>query len=306
MTERENVLHVLRHDGQAKWVPVVSRAVCIPQVRLNRDKVTEGQDWFGVTWRESTPVSPPLFDDVTQWREYVKFPDQDSLDWRGEADRLRPSIDRENKAVWMMMSQGLFERMHSLMGFENALVSFYEAPEETAALIAALAEFRYRLTEKLLEWFDPDIINYRDDYGSQQNLLFSPEIFRTFFRPHLERLARQAHERGKLFVLHSCGKVDALIGDFVALGADAWDSVQPCCDLKGICENYGHTLAFSSSLDLQAFTTCTPQQARQIVRDTIDLLGRHRSLMIWDVFPLELPLDSGVITDEVIKYGKFQ
>ena len=306
MTERENVLHALRHDGQAEWVATINNAVCILPLSLNRDKVQDGLDWFGVTWRESTPVSPPLFDDVTEWRKFVKFPDLDAMDWEGEAKRLEPMIDRENKAVWSMMSQGLFERMHSLMGFENALCSFYDEPEAAAELIAALADFRYRLTEKILDYFDPDIINFRDDYGSQQNLMFSPDIFRDFFKPHIRRLAKQAHDRGKIFVLHSCGKVDSLIGDFVELGTDSWDSVQPCCDLKGIYEQYGDKLGFSSTLDLQMFSTCTEEEARQCVRDTIDLLGGNHSLVLWDEFPLELPLDSAVITDEAIRYGVYR
>jgi uroporphyrinogen decarboxylase len=272
MTERENALHALRGDGQTAWVPCVSKSVDILFPDVIEDKKREGTDWFGVRWREEVPVSH-LTEDICSWRDVVKFRDLDAIDWEGNAKEILPKLDRKNRVIWAMLSVGLFERLHTILSFEDALASFYEEPEEVAALIAALADFRFRLTEKVLQYYDPDVINFRDDYGTQLSTFFSPDIFRRFFKPHIQRLADQAHSHGKLFVLHCCGKVDSLIGDFVELGVDAWDSVQPCCDLPAIFSKYGNQIGFVPVLDLQRFQFCSEEEARAIVRNAIDMLG---------------------------------
>lgn len=48
MTEKENVLHALRHDGQARWISNFTDSVIFFTAKKNRDKIEEGQDWFGV------------------------------------------------------------------------------------------------------------------------------------------------------------------------------------------------------------------------------------------------------------------
>lgn len=304
MTERENALHALRGDGKTAWVPCISKSVDLLLSPYIEEKKREGMDWFGIDWKDEVPVTR-LTDDITRWREVLKFPDLEAIDWKSAAEAAEKTLDRKNRVTWAMISVGLFERLHTILSFEDALTSFYLEPDETSALISALADFRYRLTEKVLDYFDPDVINFRDDYGTQLNTFFSPEIFRTFLKPHITRLVKQAHDRDKIFVLHCCGKVDSLIGEFVDMGVDVWDSVQPCCNLPEIYASWGDRIGFCSVLDLQLFQQCTEEEARASVRNTIDMLGGNRRLMIWDSFPLSLPLSESVITDEVTRYGKY-
>ena len=304
MTEKENVLHVLRHDGQAQWIPNFKDAVIFFTPQKARDKVEQGKDWFGVPWREFTPLNEPLFDDIFEWREHLVFPDLDAIDWEEEASQVRPTWDRENKALWMACSQGLFDRLQSFLGPVNGMTAFYDDPEATKQLLAALTDFRIRLMEKLIDRYDPDIVDYRDDYGTQTGLFFSPEIFDEFFKPNLQRIFDYVHSRGKILVQHCCGKVDRLVGRCVELGADTWDSVQPCCDLPAIYAEYGDKIGFSSNMDLQKFATCTEEEARQVVRYYIDTLGGRKNLLLWDVYPLKLGLNPDVLTDEIKRYGR--
>ena len=98
--------------------------------------------------------------------------------------------------------------------------------------------------------------------------------------------------------------MDRLVGRFVELGADTWDSVQPCCDLPAIYAEYGDKIGFSSNMDLQKFATCTEEEARQVVRYYIDTLGGRNNLLLWDVYPLKLGLNPDVLTDEIKRYGR--
>lgn len=302
MTERENVLHALSHDRKTQWVPVVSKSIQFLKASCHQDKIQSGLDWFGVEWRDEIPVKP-LFDDICSWREYVHFPNLDAMDW--EKERLQLAWRDSAKASWVMCSQGFFERLHTFVGFENALVAMYEEPDAVHELVEAMTDFRLHLIDKIVETLDPDIIDYRDDYGTQLNTFFSRDMFREFFAPAIQRVARHVKSKGKVFVLHSCGKVDSLVGDFIDLGADAWDSVQSCCDLDSIYEKYGKSLSFScSSMEMQKFSACTEDEIRQIVRHTIDRLGRFGNVLIWDEFPIDIKMKTSIITSEVAAYGK--
>lgn len=303
MTEKENVLHALRHDGQARWISNFTDSVIFFTAKKSRDKIEEGQDWFGVSWRDFAPLNQPLFEDVAEWSEKLVFPDLDAIDWEEEARMVRPTFDRENKALWLSLSQGLFDRLQSFLGFENGITAFYDDPDATHELLDALTDFRIRLMEKLIDCYDPDIVDYRDDFGTQTSLFFSPDIYDEFFKDRIKRIADYVHQRGKIFVQHSCGKVDLLIGRFIENGADTWDSVQPCCDLAAIYAQYGDKLGFSSNMDMQKFATCSDEEAREVVRYYIDTLGGRKNLLLWDLYPIDLPLDPRVLSDEVKRYG---
>ena len=71
--------------------------------------------------------------------ELVKFPDLDAWDWSKveEIDHIS-EIDRENKVFEIMFVNGPFERLHMLMGFENALCALLTDPEEVEGILQHL------------------------------------------------------------------------------------------------------------------------------------------------------------------------
>lgn len=106
-----------------------------------------GVDWFGVPWKYESSVDAiapdhsvePIMEDICDWRELVKFPDLDAWDWSKveEIDHIS-EIDRENKVFEIMFVNGPFERLHMLMGFENALCALLTDPEEVGRILQHL------------------------------------------------------------------------------------------------------------------------------------------------------------------------
>jgi hypothetical protein len=129
-----------------------------------------------------------------------------------------------------------------------------------------------------------------------------------FFKDGLKKLFDAIHEHGKIAILHSCGHIDPLIGDFVEIGVDCWDSVQSCCNLPEIYKKYGRQLSFTPSLNMQVLFagSATPDMARRMVRDTVDMLGRFGNVMIRDTPParFEYPEIIAAIRDECDTYGR--
>ena len=70
-----------------------------PEAVNERPEGHDGYDWFGVHWTfdpatgAPSPTSgvPHVITDLEHWREQVKFPDLDAIDWEAEGRRDRKS-----------------------------------------------------------------------------------------------------------------------------------------------------------------------------------------------------------------------
>ena len=138
--------------------------------------------------------------------------------------------DREHQVVNVMMLNGMFERLHVLMGFEEALCALLTEPEEVGAFFDALADFKCKLLDKLKEYYNPDIVTFHDDWGTQRGPFMSPDTWRELVKPRIQRIVDHCHELGILFLMHSCGKYDQLIPDISEMGID----VLQCMDIMDI------------------------------------------------------------------------
>lgn len=304
MTQKENFLKIIKRESP-EWIPCLTEEVYIGEVSPLFDRVDNGYDWFGVRWIDSVPhESDPILKDITMWKDIIKFPGLDDIDWETAAAKDMQGYNRDEKAVWIPVRVGLFERIQTFLGFQETLVSFYEEPEALQELIDAYTQYRIRVMDKIITYYDPDIVSIHDDYGTQLALMISPEMWRQFFKASLKKIVDYVHSRGKLFVLHSCGKVDDIVGDFVDLKIDAWDSVMFCCNLKNIYEQYGTQISFTTSMDLQKLTDCSTQEAKQMVRDTIQLLGKYGNVVPRDDGP-KVPIENlEAIREEIKTYGR--
>ena len=91
-----------------------------------------------------------------------------------------------------------------------------------------------------------------DDLGTQKDLFFSPDTFRTIFKPYYKKLADELHTRNMKFFMHSCGKIYKIVPDLIDAGSDVFQLDQP--ELSGSetwAKEFGHTAAFYCPVDIQ-------------------------------------------------------
>ncbi len=121
------------------------------------------------------------------------------------------------------------EMGHMLFGYQEFMVSLI--------LNKSFIEyFLSKLEEKYLEEIELylnrvgkyiDIIVLGDDYGTQEGLQISLEMFRQLFKPHLKALCDFIEERSDVYIFqHSCGAVSKLIPDFIDAGIQILNPVQ--------------------------------------------------------------------------------
>ena len=179
-TYKENMFRLMRHE-KPYWIPVASENnLVIPDVVLERPALNRGgKDWFGVEWQYVENIHAPsiapgfvLFEEAEEWRTALKFPDLDAIDWEKNAELICRELDPD-KANAFVLFNGCFERLHSLMGFENALCAMLTDPEEISDLFHAIADFKIKLIDRLITYYPVDTIVYHDDWGTNDNTFFS-------------------------------------------------------------------------------------------------------------------------------------
>jgi len=110
-----------------------------------------------------------------------------------------------------------------------------------------------------------DVVMIFDDYGTTGQTQISPKMWREFTLPQLKRIIDAIHEAGALAMLHSCGYVMPLLGDFVEAELDILQSFQPKAgnNLAEAVAQYGDRLTFNTGIDIQRGETMTPEELRE-------------------------------------------
>ncbi|MCC8141582.1 MAG: hypothetical protein LIO56_03480 [Lachnospiraceae bacterium] len=277
---------------------------------------TGGTDWWGVEWKYEPTINaispdhskPPVMEDICDWREVLQFPDLDAWDWSRveEIDHIS-EIDRANKVFEMMFLNGPFERMHMLMGFENALVALLAEPEEVEAYLDVYMDWKIHLMEKVIEIYRPDVLMFHDDWGTQNNMFFSPDLWREMFKPQIQKAVDRCHELGVIFEMHSDGMIEDIVPDFVEMGIDSWQG-QEINDVAKLKEITGDRLSYHTTPDYQKYYAqslsvgITEEEVRSEVRKTL-----YRNAKDYCYCPMFLPFGgwtTEVMIDEVNKCGK--
>lgn len=265
MTNKENFMLAFKglqpESVLYRWSAVQS---IVPQANREMPSIREGKpgyDSWGVhqTPTDSaggmftpTPGMPPVLEDVTEWRK-LEIPDYSKADWEtaSQAEMKIFRIDRENYWLNVTSTNGMWERMHMLMGFENAVVSLLEEPEACYELAGAIADTKIQFVKAVAKWYKPDMITMMDDYSHKDGLFMSPDTWREIFKPHLKRVVKACHDEGILFEQHCCGKCEMLVSDLMDCGIDALDPVQPVNDIPAMKKLTLGKIGLMGGLDVQ-------------------------------------------------------
>jgi len=199
------------------------------------------------------------------------FPDpQNPMYYQGMEDRIEGG---EGKYVLSTIFMLLFERMQALRGFENTLVDLYMEHERTEKLADRILTFNLEVVKEIVGRFPGRVhgIWITEDWGTQQNLMISPKMWREFFRPRYEHFFKELDILGLHVWLHSDGRINEIIEDLIEIGVDVLNLQQPL--VNGI-EEIGHQFAgricFETSCDIQM--TLPADNVEAINIETMSLL----------------------------------
>lgn len=184
-------------------------------------------------------------------------------EWQ-DLDKLQPpvatlSLDREavnafcretDRFVLMGSFVRPFERFQFIRTMENAFIDLVEKPPE---LFELLDKIHQHYLKEMEVWAatEVDAVALMDDWGTQQGLLASPEVFRQMFLPMYKEYAEVARHYGKYLFMHSDGHILDIMPDLVEAGVDALNAQIFCMGIKELGENYRGKITFWGEIDRQ-------------------------------------------------------
>lgn len=124
-----------------------------------------------------------------------------------------------------------------------------------------------------------DAVMFWEDWGTQQQTLVSPKVWKEEFFPRFVKLCGIAHELGIKVFMHSCGKIEAIVPGLIEAGIDVLQFDQP--DLHGIdtLASYQehNKITFWCPVDIQQTLQSRDERIiRAKAREMLDKLWRGR------------------------------
>ncbi len=166
-----------------------------------------------------------------------------------------------------------------LFGMERYMMLFYDDPELLCFVLDRITEISLEINKRIFSRLKNrmQVFFMGDDYGTQQDMLTSADLWRRYVKPRLVRLIDLARDSGYLVQFHSCGSVSALIPDFAQMGVTAMNPMQVAArgmdpaTLKG---KFGRMMSFNGGIDTQELLPFgTPDDVRRAVLSTLETMS---------------------------------
>jgi uroporphyrinogen decarboxylase len=116
-----------------------------------------------------------------------------------------------------------------------------------------------------------------DDMGFKTATLISPDHLREFILPWHRKYAELAHQTGRLFLLHSCGHVEAIMPDLIEdVGIDAKHSFEDVIvPVDEFSRRWGDRVAVLGGIDVDLLSRGSTEQVRERTRQVIEACAGH-------------------------------
>ncbi len=219
-------------------------------------------------------VRDPILKDISDWKSieppYEQLP-KGELEIRAAYDAISRSYEKTDKFVFAMINPRPWERYQFIRGTENALIDLMMPDSGTKDLLRII--HKYNLHEiELWAKSDVDAISFMDDWGSQDQLLIPPDLWREMFKPLYKEYCDLVHSYGKFIFMHSDGFIHDIYPDLIEVGVDALNSQLFCMDMEYLNETAKGKITFWGEIDRQHVL---PSTDPQVGRDAVQKVAKH-------------------------------
>jgi uroporphyrinogen decarboxylase len=271
-------------------VDAVGIAACIP---TNNPTITLPNGLMQNEWGM-------VFKDTGLYNEFYEFPlahaqtakDIENFSFPdpfapGRWDAAQKTIDKFGKSHGVIadLETTLFETAWYLTGLEKFLMDMMMKAEYIDPLLDKIQFIHTAYGKKMIE-MGADVLWCGDDFGSQTSLMMDQDTFRNIFKPRVKEMFdefRKVNPDIKL-AWHSCGAIKPLIPDFIEIGLDILNPIQPLAadmDPRLLKEEFGRDLIFFGGICVQdLLPNGTVDQIEAEVIRRADILGKNGGYII--------------------------
>ena len=168
-------------------------------------------------------------------------------------------------------SGGVLEWATGIMGLEHFMMCLYDEPDLAREVVDRVGAAILEGFEMLCEMDSIFALWLGDDMGFKTATLASPEHLRQYILPWHKRYAELAHRTGRLFLLHSCGHVEAIMPDLIhEVGIDAKHSFEDVIvPVEAFYGRWGREVAVMGGVDVDLLARGSADDVR---RRTLQIL----------------------------------
>lgn len=174
---------------------------------------------------------------------------------------------------------GIFGDSFRMHGYANFLLNMAVAPALIHTLVNRMTDFYLELNNRAFSALKGklDVWFFGNDFGTQNGLMFSENMWREYFFPNIKRMTALAHSHGLKVMMHSCGGIRPLIGHLIEAGVDMLDPVQTTAvgmNPLALKQEFGDRLIFHGAIDTQrVLPTRSPDEVYAHGVEMIETLG---------------------------------
>ncbi|MBN2882373.1 MAG: hypothetical protein JXN10_02520 [Clostridia bacterium] len=234
-------------------------------------------EWMVTYQRNSEEVAHPIKGCINSMDDLKNYtpPDPYHPDRLGELHELVRKYKGE-KAI-TFRHRAAFMWSCYLMGIDNMLMNFILNPDLCHAVLDMVLEVNLQIVRQAIR-AGADIIVLGDDYAHNKGTLFSPDDFRTFILPRLQKMVDTIHDEGAMVIKHTDGNIMKILDDIVDTGIDGLNPIEPVAgmDIKYIKKTYGDRISIWGNIDCgDLLCNGSEDQVRKAVVDCIKAAGEN-------------------------------
>ena len=165
-----------------------------------------------------------------------------------------------------------------LRGIENIFMDLAMREEIAHAIFRKIRKFYLVYLERILKAAKGkiDIVLTGDDFGSQNGLLISADMWRNFIKPGFAEYISLIKNHGARAMHHTCGSVVEIIPELIKCGLDVLQSIQPEAVNMSLAElktKFGQMLCFHGGISIQkTMPFGSADEVRQEVKKIADII----------------------------------
>jgi uroporphyrinogen decarboxylase len=287
-------------------------------------------DHFSVSWKKIGNPSGAYYEMVDHPIKRPHVAEFENVSWldsnnpkifEGIQNKTKHVYKNTDLAIIMLLTTHIWERAIYMCGYENWWIYLVDYPEFCVKLLNKIADIQRRIYIHGLDLIGEYISILRlggEDFGTQRGLIISPDMFREIVKPVLTSVFTPVKEKlleknpnGKI-MLHSDGAISDLIPDFIDMGIDILDPVQPRAagmNPLNLKHNFGKSISFHGGIDTQKILPFGSEKEVELeVRRKIEMLAPGGGYLLspsHNVQP-DVPIKNIIVMiDTAREYGKY-
>lgn len=182
---------------------------------------------------------------------------------------VKKVFDRYQKRETFLLFNGYgpYEGTWRHHGYTESLIDILTEKD----LMRDMFEKNTNLTIEILKYaisigMKPDGYWMTEDLGGTRSTLFSPELYKEVLWPWHKILGDFLHKENITFFVHSCGKIDTLLPDFIRAGIDVVQPLQANTgmDVRELKKEFGQDLTFWGNINEMEMTKTFDDIEREV------------------------------------------